>query len=1822
MNGWLKTSLIRVLCILLVINVLPGATLYSYAASDISPDTNTLVTHSFDQYGTVSGPPLFIGGTSGTAKLLHAFGQYSIPASGFPSSGKKAALSLTVDRVTNNDPSTYPPVLQVWQYIGSAPFDSSSNGTWPTSMQTLRNSTDYKLLDTKTASDIVAGATVTFDVDQAVKATAGGKLQLLFTGPESSTVTSKRNQIRVAVAPVLTEVAGGTLADASNSQVSVSKSTVLADGSDSATVTVTVKDASNNPLSGKTVTLSKGSGSSVISPSQASTDSNGIATFTVTDTKAEQTTYTAAIAADSVTIGQTASVTFQAGAVSASVSTVAVSKSSVAADGVDSSTVTVTLLDANGNAVSGKDVTLAQGSGQSTITPNSAVTTDVNGQSTFTVKSQKMETVTYTATDSSDSLTITQTKQITFTAGAVNAGQSSVTVSKANVIANNSDSATVTVTLKDINGNSVNNKTVSLTQGSGSSVITATQATTDTSGVATFTVKSSKAEAVTYTAAVTADSVTVAQTASVTFQPGAVSASASTVAVSKSSVGADGVDSATVTVTLKDINGNAISGKNVTLAQGSGQSTITPNSAVITDINGQAVFTVTSQKMETVTYTATDSSDSLTITQTQQITFTAGAVNAGQSSVTVSKANVIANNSDSATVTVTLKDINGNVISGKTVSLTQGSGSSVITATQATTDASGIATFTVNSTKAESVTYTAAVTADAVTVAQTASVTFQPGAVSASASTVVVSKASVGADRVDSATVTVTLQDMNGNAISGKNVTLAQGSGQSNITPNSAVTTDINGQAVFTVTSQKMETVTYTATDSSDSLTITQTQQITFTAGAVNAGQSSVAVSKSTALANGSDSATVTVTLKDTNGNVVSGKTVSLTQGSGSSVITAIQATTDASGVATFTVHSTKAEAVIYTAVAGSVTLILHPVTVTFTPGITDATTSTITASKASVSANATDSSVITVTAKDAYGNVAPGRSVQLLQGMGSSLITSTPAVTNANGIASFVVTNTKTELVTYAAQVITDNVTITQTANVQFLSDNANLASLQLSDGVLIPIFTPGQTSYLASVQNDVYQLTFTPAAADLNATIRINGSTVPSGTASIPINLQTGNNTVTIEVVAADGQTRKTYTVQVMREPNKDARLKALAGSPVAISPAFDPAITQYTVNVANGVDQYRVQADVYNPLSVLTVTGAVYDSSTSNYVSNLQVGSNTITLKVTAQDGQTQSDYTITVIRADALTEVKDALNGLEIGYTGTDTWEFVTNDLKLPTVQSQLPVSWSASQPQLVQSDGHVIRPSTQEGTVILTATIQNNGVAASRTFIVIVKPQSVNLVKTEQTRTVPIRIGESSTDVQQTPITRKTLSNGDTIDKVVADPAQLSSALQAAMINNENSVHIVINDLPAAPAAEVTADVPMTAYDSLADKVNLNIDTDYASVILNKATLEQMKDDAQSLFFRFVPIRQTKQVSLLTQQALDDAQVKQAANNATVSQVGTPMTIETNYKSYNTTLLFPASKLNLPTSSSQQAAYISTLYVYIQHSDGEIELQRGTPQYDRKGNLQGIAIQISKFSTFTILSVQPKQNSSSGGTSSGGGGTTNPGDGQTNPSNPSTPVTPTTPSSPSTESTGTHIAYVKGYPDGTFLPGKTTTRAEVASMLWRIMQANGATATDTLQGYSDVPDNHWAAEAIRELQAKHIMLGVTEDRFAPNRPLTRAEFATLAVRWQQLAPATGDLSTSFKDVKGHWALPSITTLMQTGVVKGYEDGTFRPNGGVTRAELVTMMNRLLKRGPLTGVTTSAWKDVPATHWAFGDIEEASLTHAYTILSDGTERWTSK
>jgi len=237
-----------------------------------------------------------------------------------------------------------------------------------------------------------------------------------------------------------------------------------------------------------------------------------VVTFTVTSLTAGSPVFTAT--GDSVTITQTATVTFGASAVG---STVVPSPASVTADGVTTSTITVTLKDGAGNAVAGKTVTLAKtsGPGTPTITTVSG-TTDGSGVATFTVKSTTAGAPVFTATDTTDGLTVTQTATVTFTAGAVSAAQSTVGASPSSLAPNGSTPSTITVTLKDAYGNLVAGKTVSLVSSRGATdTISAASGVSSASGVVTFTVTSTTEGVPVFTA--TGDSVAITQTATVTF---------------------------------------------------------------------------------------------------------------------------------------------------------------------------------------------------------------------------------------------------------------------------------------------------------------------------------------------------------------------------------------------------------------------------------------------------------------------------------------------------------------------------------------------------------------------------------------------------------------------------------------------------------------------------------------------------------------------------------------------------------------------------------------------------------------------------------------------------------------------------------------------------------------------------------------------------------------------------------------------------------------------------------------------------------------------------------------------------------------------------------------------------------------------------------------------------------------------------------------------------------------------------------------------------------------------------------------------------------
>jgi serine protease inhibitor ecotin len=448
------------------------------------------------------------------------------------------------------------------------------------------------------------------------------------------------------------------------STVVPSPGSVVADGVTTSTITVTLRDGHSNPVSGNTVTLAQtsGPGSPIIGAASGPSNGSGVVTFTVKSTTVGTDVFSATDVTDSLLITETASVTFTAGSVSASTSTVVPSPASVPADGATTSLITVTLLDALSNPVSGKTVSLARTSGPGSPTIGAPGTSNSSGVVTFTVKSTTAGTDVFTATDTTDPVVITQTASVTFTVGGVSAATSTVVPSPGSVPADGVTTSLITVTLLDSLSNPVAGKTVSLakTSGPGSPTIGA-PGVSNGSGVVTFTVKSTTAGTDVFTATDTTDTVVIAATASVTFTVGGVSASSSTVARSPTSVVADGVAVSTITVTLLDSHSNPVPGKVVTLAHTSGAGTPTISVASgPSDAFGVVTFTVKSTTAATDVFAATDTTDTVVITATASVVFAPGPT--AKFTVTGGPATVVAGTTFS--VTVTAQDAVGNTTPG------------------------------------------------------------------------------------------------------------------------------------------------------------------------------------------------------------------------------------------------------------------------------------------------------------------------------------------------------------------------------------------------------------------------------------------------------------------------------------------------------------------------------------------------------------------------------------------------------------------------------------------------------------------------------------------------------------------------------------------------------------------------------------------------------------------------------------------------------------------------------------------------------------------------------------------------------------------------------------------------------------------------------------------------------------------------------------------------------------------------------------------------------------------------------------------------------
>lgn len=290
--------------------------------------------------------------------------------------------------------------------------------------------------------------------------------------------------------------------------------------------------------------------------------------------------------------------------------------------------------------------------------------------------------------------------------------------------------------------------------------------------------------------------------------------------------------------------------------------------------------------------------------------------------------------------------------------------------------------------------------------------------------------------------------------------------------------------------------------------------------------------------------------------------------------------------------------------------------------------------------------------------------------------------------------------------------------------------------------------------------------------------------------------------------------------------------------------------------------------------------------------------------------------------------------------------------------------------------------------------------------------------------------------------------------------------------------------------------------------------------------------------------------------------------------------------------------------------------YIVHFDGmareydsTVDLLSDIEEWDKidvvEGKVNGDSISFTTDSFSPFILVWEEENNN---TNPGGGGTT---------------------PNPPALNTEDHFSYVVGYEDGMVKPENAITRAEVASIFYRLLKddVRDANTTDVSE-FSDVRASDWYGTTVATLSAMDIVRGYEDGTFRPNAPITRAEFAAIATRFFEETGAEYEPGT-FDDVTGdEWFANAIADAVELGLIGGYPDGTVRPNNNITRAEACAIVNRTLGRIPhvdhlLPADEMTTWPDNNPSDWFYADMQEATNGHEYewtTEQGQKVEEWT--
>jgi hypothetical protein len=640
--------------------------------------------------------------------------------------------------------------------------------------------------------------------------------------------------------------------------------------------------------------------------------------------------------------------------------------------------------------------------------------------------------------------------------------------------------------------------------------------------------------------------------------------------------------------------------------------------------------------------------------------------------------------------------------------------------------------------------------------------------------------------------------------------------------------------------------------------------------------------------------------------------------------------------------------------------------------------------------------------------------------------------------------------------------------------SSDATLNALTLSGVTLSPVFASGTLTYTANVANDVTSTNVAASKSDGTATV--SAGDLGSKTLSV------GANIFTVHVTAEDG-TKKDYTVTVTRAASSDATLRDLTLSGVRISPVFASGTLTYTANVANNVSSTTISATKNDSTATIVVADLGWKS--------LTVGKNTFTVHITAEDGTTKKEYTVTVTRAASSdASLSDlTLSGVTLSPTfDEDTLTYVssvTNDVKSTIVEA------ATNDETATISADDLGSKSLSVGKNIITVTVTAEDGSTKKEYIVEVT-----------------RAASSDATLSGLSLSGVTLSptfDEDTLTYVSSVTNDVKSTIVAAATNDETAT-ISTDDLGSKPLSvgKNIITVTVTAEDGSTKK-------EYTVEVTRAASSDATLSD---LTLSGVTLSPTFTSGTLAYTANVANDVKSTTVSA-ATNVGTAM--------------ISADDLG----SKSLSVGKNTLTVTVTAEDGITKKE------------------------YTVTVTRVAEEVISGGGSGGSGG---------------------------------------GLPTPTLAPAATPTPTPVATPMPAVAPATTPGSTPTpANNLSDI-SGHWAQRAIQEALSLGIIKGYSDGTFKPNGTLTRAEFALMLMN--ALKPQEAGTKLTFTDAAkiGAWAQEAVAQAVQAGIINGYEDGTFRPNAEITRAEMAVILAKILGKSNEASATTGFADDKDIPEWA--------------------------